>query len=482
MMKYLLKKCCSFAAILFLTTLLSSAVNAQTFSTIEVGEGTLPAHTIGPTTQTPFTRIDFIGQFQNPPNVFTITPEFGEGADDDPCMVRIRNITTTGFDAACIEPLNEDRDSPGTTFEYIAIQNGGVNVPLADGSGDVEFVSQCAFVSNQQHNRCSNCGAQSFADINFPSAFNARPSIVTQIQSINNTVQGSATTPGGEPLFINTAVRNVTNNDFDLAIDRLEAGVSGTLNNGETICYLAVERNSCQELNFISLGGPPSIMFQATEATNVNGHDNPACDATNFANGCFASTPLVIADQTTFNGGNGGVARRCETNSNSVTYLIDEDRVSDAERRHTIERVSTLAFSSAFTTPVTLSKAEVNLIGRRAIFKWETSAETFHLGFHLWGETSNGWEQLNRHLIPGKGLDSQSTQTYRFGVRLSRQQANEITNFGISSVDNSGREEFYGPFSEGQSYGERLNKLCESAVLLKLITAGAERLPELKRV
>lgn len=127
-------------------------------SVVEVGEATLPAHTVT-TAPTPFTTIEFASAFPagTTPNVFTMTPEFGVGAADDPCLIRIRNITNTGFDATCLEPRNEDRDSPGTTFDYIAIKNGTTTIPTTT-VGSVVFESWCAPVERQQFSD-RNCDA-----------------------------------------------------------------------------------------------------------------------------------------------------------------------------------------------------------------------------------------------------------------------------------------------------------------------------------
>jgi len=160
----------------------------------------------------------------------------------------------------------------------------------------------------------------------------------------------------------------------------------------------------------------------------------------------------------TRNGGDGAFLRQVGLSNTGITLIMDEDTVGDGERNHGgDEQPSIFAFSESFTTPVTLNKAEVTRFNRDATFNWETSAETFHLGFNLWGETSDGWVQLNNRLIKSNGDDTDQTQTYSQTVRLTRRESDEITEFGISSVDNTGYEEFYGPFSEGEEYGEEAN-------------------------
>ncbi len=444
----------------------ASLVLAQD-SRLIVGQASIDPFTIpNSTTVTPFQRIDFPSPFAagTVPNVFAMTPEFGAGTADDPCTIRIRSIDNEGFEATCLEPRNEDRNSPGFVFDYVAIENGTVNVPLAGGNGNVRFESACEFVDSQVFGpNCDDCDlangeTQGFERVTFDTAFAAAPSLITQIQSVNNTFPGGDGLPGGEPEFLDVAVRNnsLTASRFDVAIDRMEAG-NGLLNNGENICYLAVERGGCQELDLSSLNGPSSVFFQSVFGDDVLGHDNPvaAGSGASFAPNCFTSTPVSVAKQRSRRGNNGGFLRRVDITAAGTTFVYDEDRVSDNERSHIREEISVLAFSSTFTTPVTLNFVRFDQQRRRLNVRWETSAETFHLGFHVWGETSDGWQQLNRRLIPAQGGDSNEKREYQTNFRLSREQANSISRFGLSTIDNSSHEEFYGPFETGIDYGEQ---------------------------
>ncbi len=435
---------------------------------IVVGQASVAAfETVGANDLTPFTFIPFDSPFPagTTPNVFSLTPEFGVGADDDPCTLRIRpasapNLPNQGFEVTCLEPRNEDRDSPGFSFDYIAVADGGVSVPLADGSDTVDFVSQCSFVTDQVFGpSCDNCGsqAQSFAPVTFPSAFSGTPALLTQIRTTNNTLQGAGV-PAGEPEFLEAAVQSgsLSAIGFNVSIDRLEAG-NGTLSNGEEICYLAVETDGCQELDFSTLGGPDSVFFQAVQASNIDGHDNGATsgEGASFAGGsCFSSTPVAIASQTSRFGNNGGVLRVADVTADEIILTIDEDRVSNTERGHIDETASVIAFSEIFTTPVTLSFVRFDQRRRRIFVDWQTSSETFHLGFDIWGETDDGWEQLNTRFIPTRGGDTNAAREYATRLLLTREQEDSISRFGISSVDNSGQEQFYGPFEIGVDYGE----------------------------
>ena len=449
----------------------SQLSSAQTASQFEVGTATLPITiTATATTLSPFTSIAFATPFAagTTPNVFPMTPEFGAGVDDDPCIIRIRNVTNTGFDAACLEPINEDRNGPAVNFDYVAMINGTLNVPIVGSADTVRFESRCSSVSTQFYgNNCDDCGGEtrSYTTQSFLSpAFTNPPALLTQISTTNNLIDGTGN-PIGEPEFLDVTIESntLTGTNFNWTLERMEAG-NGTLgtvgtSTNETVCYLAVEQDGCQELDFSSFGGPASVDFAAVSGDNVDGHDNGATtgEGVTFPMGCFSNTPVVLGGKVARNGADGGFLRLVSQNSTEAIFTIDEDRISNPERGHIDEDITALAFSSTFTTPVTLSKAQVTQLGRKTTFDWETSSETFHLGFHLWGESQSGWEQLNNRLILGAELDTAQTSRYEHTIKLSRTQLNEISRFGISTIDNTGFEQFYGPFEVGTEYGEDAN-------------------------
>ena len=111
-----------------------------------------------------------------------------------------------------------------------------------------------------------------------------------------------------------------------------------------------------------------------------------------------------------------------------------------------------ICFSGA-TTPVTISQFESRRKGRSLEFKWETSSESFNLGFDLWGNVNGEWQQLNKRLIEADSLDSVEPQRYRRKVNILKVDG-DVTEVGISSFSTSGQEDFYGPFDIGEQYGE----------------------------
>lgn len=105
------------------------------------------------------------------------------------------------------------------------------------------------------------------------------------------------------------------------------------------------------------------------------------------------------------------------------------------------------------TLPVDLAHVDSSKVGRFLTVEWSTSAESFNLGFNLWGEKDGEWFALTRNFLPSNVIDSIKPQSYQRRVRLSR-ELRDINKFGLSSVDALGNEEFYGPFTVGESYGD----------------------------
>ena len=447
---------------------LAKEIHAQT-NNIEVAQATLSAYTTTATEVTPFETIDFQVGFPAgvTPNVFILTPEFGAGGvggtGDDPCIIRVQNVTNAGFDAVCLEPHDENRNSVSVMFDYIAIAPGQVDIPTTTAGESVTFFSGCEAVSEQQFGpSCDDCtGTTGYQTVNFPAGlFSSSPALLTQLSSSNNTLSAAAgTAPAGEPEFVSAAVDAIGAASFDVAVERLEAGIDD-LDESEQICYLAVEDDGCKTLDLSSTNGAgATVNFEAVINNSIaggnQGHDDTARSSATFEGSCFSTPPIVAASMRDRRGNNGGFLRRDGLSATSATFLVDEDQVSDNERVHIPEPISALAFSSSFTNPVTLSRVKVSQIGRKVTFDWQTSAESFHLGFHLWGETHDGWVQLNRRLVPGFGVNTDQSNRYQETVRLSREQNREgITAFGLSTVDTSGFEEFYGPFLVGEEYGD----------------------------
>lgn len=437
---------------------------AQSDNVFEVGTGTI-ANTFNPNPQQ-FTTFDFARDFAQPPLIFVLPSTQGS----DECAVRIRNVTVSSFDAYCTEAPPRDGEHVAVNIQYIAIIPGVTTVPTTSG-GSVTFEAGSVETQTVQHNcaAAAGCGTEGW-DIISPSSVNpSNASILGQVQTMVNESANPPTT-NSQPFF-STAIdpSQGAASQFGLALERGEVD-EGNVTMDETVAWLAIEdTGGCVTLDFSTLGGPSSVPFQsivtddlASGAPGGDIHNAPdgwsnGCNAgegATFEAACFTNTPVVLAHLRSRNEEESIGLRQCGISTTGLTVTIEEDRSRDNERNHVDEAISVLAFGQAFSTPVTLSYIHIQQIDRKVSFAWETATETLNIGFNLWAKLGNQWIQINKKLIPSNRQDKLQPSNYQHDIRLSAHQRDQITAFGISSVDVSGKDEFFGPFQSGQSYGE----------------------------
>ncbi|MGH1428384.1 MAG: C25 family cysteine peptidase [Arenicella sp.] len=449
----------------FFMSLVVSPAKAM-FNSFEVGTATI-ASTFAPNPVT-FTSFTFAEEFSATPLVFVLPSTQG----GDECDVRIRNVSSMGFDAYCTEAPPRDGEHVAVNIQYVAILPGVTTVPSS--AGPIIFEAGTIDTQAVQHNCASGCGTASWVHVDPSSVAPANAAIIGQIQTMENE-SGTPPSTSSEP-FLSTAIdpSQGTVDEFGLALQRSEVN-NGTITSDETIAWLAVENTgaSCVTLDLSTLGGPASVPFQSIVTDDIaqgapgdihgpvdgwNDGSNNGCNANEgaeFASMCFSNTPVVVANKRTHNE-EGGWLRQCNISTNEIRLTIDEDRDRDNERNHADEGISVLAFGMAFNTPVTLSHIAINQLGRNMTFDWETSTETFNIGFNLWGELNGEWVQLNKRIIPSKRKDQLQPNSYSKRIKLSAFQYEQMTQFGVSSVDVSGKDEFFGPFESGERYGKQV--------------------------
>jgi len=295
--------------------------------------------------QTSFTAVNFPITFTQTPMVFTMPDEPG-GA---PAAIRIRNVTTTGFEIAQVEPPGEDGQHaamPG--IPYIAMTPG--RFELTDGT----------IFEAGSHDTTTTVfqGGGSFDSVAFSDTFGSPPSVLTMVQTDNNEANlnpgdpppGGPSTPwlvssidsGGGP-----SGSSISLTDFQLAMDTAETGTSVGVTSDETIGYLAVTQADGTVVD----GGGNTITYDAfVSANNIDGWDNESGNgqATPF-NATFGSEPIAVATNATRDGGDGGWIRRRDLTASQIGLVVDEDESNDSERGHTSEAASVLAFSDAFS-------------------------------------------------------------------------------------------------------------------------------------
>ncbi|MFL0811137.1 MAG: H-type lectin domain-containing protein [Agarilytica sp.] len=256
--------------------------------------------------------------------VVVVTPT---DSNPQPATVRIRNVTTTGFEVGVVEPSGSDGQTTEMTLDYFAAETGTYTFP-----GAIRMVVGSYSTTTHQGRNMSGAG---WDDVNFPTTFGAVPAVVTQVQTINSQPTLAAGDLGVP--FLEVAVRNVTTVDMDAALELAETSTGTVV--AETIGYIAMESGDS-----FTLSGSEVQAYVTPD--NVQGWSNN-CRSNNFPSS-FSGTPLVVASQNSRDGGDGGWARRCALSGSSIGLQIDEDQANDSERAHTTEEVGVFAIEAAF--------------------------------------------------------------------------------------------------------------------------------------
>ena len=292
----------------------------------EGGEVTLKNTYSDPT----WTHVDFQHTFSTTPVVFMVIDTDG----GDPASVRIKNVTTTGFDASIVEPQGQDGPHIAQNLNYLAINSGihRIGTHLVEvGTIDTKKV-QGRYVPT------GNTIGWEHVDTAVPFC---DPAVVANIQTLQNVNNPG---PPQKPLKPwGTAV--VENNDSGiyLAIDMSETN-QGTFTSDETIGYMVAESNI--QDSFVDDTGN-TIYFETirTDPYFV-GWDN-GCKKVSFQNN-YTQKPVIAGWKDSRLGGDGGWFRRCYLDTDQIGFVIDEDKVHDNERKHIPEKGAIFAFSDTF--------------------------------------------------------------------------------------------------------------------------------------
>ena len=268
--------------------------------------------------------VTFQQTFGSVPMVFVNPTE----SNPDPATVRIRNVTTTGFEVGVVESPGEDGITTAMTVDYFAAEVGTYVFP-----GGIRMVVGSQSIANFQGR---NVSGSSWAVANFGFTFGSTPGVVTQIQTINSQPTLSAGDIGVP--FLEVAMRNVNSSSMEIALERGETSTGTVV--AETVGFLAMESGDEVEVSGTDIKA-------LRTAQNIRGWAN-GCFTTSYSSP-FTTTPLIIASQNTRQGGDGGWARRCSVTSTEVGLNIDEDRAADTDRSHTNERAGVLAIESSFS-------------------------------------------------------------------------------------------------------------------------------------
>ena len=279
---------------------------------------------------TTFTPVNFLELFDTTPVVVALATNQG----GDSAALRIRNVTTSGFEISVVESPGEDGPHVSMDIHYIAMEPG-INV-LPTG----ELVVAGLHTTNTVQRQSNVGGPSGWDTINFGVTLSSTATLIAALQTMNSE-SGTPPSSTSQP-FLSVAVRNLSATNAQLAIERSEVTLGSVSN--ETIGYIAFPSNTNGSFNDIS--NTFTQWRASTSADNIVGWDN-ACRTHTFSATAFSSA-RVVATKNSRDGSDGGWLRRCSLTSTTIGLQVDEDVSNDSERAHTTESVGVLAFSRSF--------------------------------------------------------------------------------------------------------------------------------------
>jgi hypothetical protein len=243
-------------------------------------------------------RVNFDSPFTNP-IVVVGPPRF---AGSDPCVVRISNVTSTGFDVRLYEWNYLDGSHVVETVNYLVVEKGRTTLP--NGS----IVEAGTFT-----------GTTSFQTVPFSSSFTRTPIVMTTIASVNETDT------------ISGRLKNVGLTGFFYYFREQEKNTNSHAN--ETVHYLAWEPGS---------GTIGAVQYEvATTGTKVTN-----AWYTQTLQGAFSQVPMVLADMQTTNNIDTSALRFKTITATGVQLKVEEEKSKDTEVNHPAEAVGYIAIDT----------------------------------------------------------------------------------------------------------------------------------------
>ena len=275
-----------------------------------------------------WTQVNFLAAFDTTPLVFVLPTSEG----DDPASLRIRNVTSTGFEVAPHE--SSATDGPHTSMQtaYLAVVPGTHSMP--DGT-------RVTAITHTTANTVSRLLGSTWDTVPLPGGFTGTPAVLATVQSVRNETRNPPATTSAP--FLVTGIRNVGAASLQASLDRAET-TDGSVGVAEDIAILAVDANVSS--TFVDRFNNDVTLVSVRSGNNIRGRDN-GCFTVGYG-AAFSATPVAVASMNTRNGNNGGWLRRCSESAGALGLHVEEDQDNDAERRHTNERAGIVAASRAF--------------------------------------------------------------------------------------------------------------------------------------
>lgn len=319
-------------------------------------------------------RVTITTLFQNP--VVIAGP--ATSADTEPCVVRLQNVSPTGFDIKLTEWDYLDDSHANETVSYIVMEKGRFMLP--DGT---------------QVEAGSFSGTTSFQQLTFSNVFTLDPVVVTTVASFN------------ESDTISGRIRNISKSGFEYYFREQEK--NSNIHANETVNFIAWEQ---------STGTMGTLVYEVQ--TTANSVTHSLYDIGFQSN--FVIQPLILADMQTTDGVDTSTIRLIDSTASGFQVNVEEEQSNDDEIGHTTEAVAYLAIGSTEEEePIEPAQGD-----KQITFTWDYDSEAQDItGFHFY---------LNNTLLCETNRPTDLTLTCTTSLLT------EVMSFTMTAVNSTGTE------------------------------------------
>jgi PilC-like protein with beta-propeller domain len=269
-------------------------------------------------TSAAWTQINFSTSYTDP--IVVAKPPTHVGGD--PSVIRIKNVTSTGFKISLQEWPYRDGNHSTEQVSYIVIENGNHTFP---GGLKVRANKISTLKEYAAHGACAADTSASETVSITGGAFSSTPIVIASTMTYNNQTA------------VNARVFNTTTTQFQVALQQEEAATTPPALS-ENIGYIAIEAGTLVDatnnwaLEVGSLGGVNQTSKELTFSSS------------------FSSTPNFIAGMTSIAGSDPAALRIDSISSTSAYIHAEEEQSCNTEVVHADENVGYFALSGGVST------------------------------------------------------------------------------------------------------------------------------------
>jgi subtilisin family serine protease len=216
-------------------------------------------------------------------------------------VVRVQNVDSDSFQIRFQEWDYRDGNHTTENISYLVVE-AGTHI-LTDGT---QLVAGTTTLTNEI-----------VKTITFGDSFSSAPLIIAQTMTNN------------DPSAVVERIRNIGTDTFQMRFNEEE--VADGIHATETVGYIAIDVGAAES---------GDISLNAVKTGNSVTHQNTTV---NFGSIDGSSSPVILSDMQTLDGGDAATLRHRSQTSTSVTLFVEEEASRDSELAHTTEVAGVLA-------------------------------------------------------------------------------------------------------------------------------------------